>query len=52
MNNTSMRQRLGIDEKNSAIVSRIIKATVDAKLIRLFDESANRKAYKYIPWWA
>jgi len=52
MNNTSMRQRLGIDEKNSAIASRIIKATVDAGLIRLFDKSANRKAYRYVPSWA
>ncbi len=52
MNNTSMRERLGIDEKNSATVSRIIKLTVDAGLIRLYDPTANRKAYRYVPWWS
>jgi hypothetical protein len=41
-----------IDEKNSAIVSRIIKQTVDAGLIRLYDPTANRKHWRYVPCWA
>ncbi|MFV0543659.1 MAG: ATP-binding protein [Marinicella pacifica] len=52
MNNTSLRERLGVDERNSASVSRIIRQTVDAGLIRLYDSSANRKAWRYVPCWA
>ena len=51
MNNTSLRERLGVDEKNSAVVSRILKQTVEDGLIRLYDPAANRKAYRYVPWW-
>jgi predicted HTH transcriptional regulator len=52
MNNTSLRERLGVDERNSAIVSRIIKQTVEDGLIRLYDPAANRKAWRYVPRWA
>ncbi|MCK5817823.1 MAG: hypothetical protein KAH18_00930 [Psychromonas sp.] len=51
-NNESLRERLGLDEGNSAMVSRVIKQTVEAGLIRLYDEKANRKAYRYVPFWA
>lgn len=52
MNNTSLRARFNIDEGNSAIASRIIKQTIEAGLIRLYDPKANRKAYRYVPYWA
>lgn len=52
MNNTSLRKRLSIEEGNSAIASRVIKQTVEAGLIRLYDPNANRKAYRYVPFWA
>lgn len=52
MNNASVRERFKIDEVNSAMASRVIKQTVDAGLIRLYDSGANRKAYRYIPYWA
>lgn len=52
MNNTSLRQRFQIDEGNSAMVSRIIKQTIEAGLIRLYDPKANRKTYRYVPSWA
>jgi len=52
MNNASIRERFGIEEGNSAIASRIIKQTVEANLIRLFDPKANRKAYRYVPFWS
>lgn len=52
MNNTSLRERFSIAEGNSAIASRVIKLTVDAGLIRLHDPKANRKAYRYVPFWA
>lgn len=52
MNNASVRERFKIDEANSAMASRVIKQTIDAGLIRLYDSEANRKAYRYIPYWA
>jgi ATP-dependent DNA helicase RecG len=52
MNNTSVRKRFEIDEGNSAMASRVIKQAVDAGLIRLYDPTANRKAYRYVPFWA
>jgi len=52
MNNSSLRERLGIDVKNSAMVSRVIKDTVKAELIRPYDPEAGAKAMRYIPYWA
>ena len=52
MSNTSLRKRFGIEEKNSAIASRIIKDTLEAGLIVPFDEESSRKYMKYIPIWA
>lgn len=51
MNNTSLRERFGIETKNSASVSRIIKQTCSDKLIKPYDESAGTKAMRYIPYW-
>ncbi len=52
MNNQTLRQRFKVAERGSPLVSRIIKQTVEAGLIRLYDKSANRRAYRYIPVWA
>lgn len=52
MTNASLRDRFAIDPRNSAVASRIIRDTVDAGLIRIFDPGANRKYFKYVPWWA
>ncbi|MDQ0290664.1 ATP-binding protein [Oligosphaera ethanolica] len=52
MTNTSLRKRFGIDEKNSSMVSRIIKDTVEAGLIRCHDETVGSRARKYLPRWA
>ncbi|WP_293649703.1 ATP-binding protein [Thiolapillus sp.] len=52
MTNSTLRQRFGIEEKNSAMASRIIKDALEAGKIRQFDESASRKYMKYVPWWA
>ena len=51
MTNTTLRGRFGIDDKNSAIASRIIKDTLDAELIYPFDSEASKRYMKYIPWW-
>jgi len=52
MTNTSLRERFGIDVKNTAMVSRIIRDTLDEKQIYIYDESVGTRARKYIPWWA
>ena len=51
MTNTTLRERFGIEEKNSATASRIIKEALDAKKIRAYDEASSRKFMKYVPWW-
>lgn len=52
MNNASVRDRFKIDEKNSAMASKVIKATVDRGLIKLHDSNANRRQWRYVPIWA
>lgn len=53
MTNQSLRERFRIDERNSAIVSRIIRDTLKMKLIKEEDpESTSRKYARYIPYWA
>lgn len=50
--NAVLRERFGVEEKNKAIVSRIIKDVIDAGLIKLSDENAAPKMRRYIPYWA
>lgn len=52
MTNTTLRERFGIEEKNSSMASRIIRDTVEAGLIRCHDETVGSKGRKYLPWWA
>jgi predicted HTH transcriptional regulator len=52
MTNTTLRERFGIESKNSAMVSRVIKDTITAGLIRCHDETVGSKARKYLPCWA
>lgn len=52
MSNTTLRERFGIEKKNAATASRIIKETLEDGLIRPYDaEQGNRNA-KYVPYWA
>ncbi|HAU0794591.1 TPA: transcriptional regulator [Legionella pneumophila] len=51
MTNSTLRDRFGIDPKNSAMVSRIIRDGLDAGKIRCYDDSVGSKAKKYLPWW-
>ncbi len=51
MTNTTLRERFGIKEKNSATASRIIKEALDAKRIRAYDEASSKKYMKYVPGW-
>ncbi|MEK7761528.1 MAG: ATP-binding protein [Nitrospirota bacterium] len=52
MTNTTLRERFGIDVKNSAIASRLIKEALEAAVIRPYEEGAARKLMKYVPIWA
>lgn len=52
VSNAVLRDRFGVEEKNKAIISRIIKETVNAGYIKLADPNAAPKLRKYIPYWA
>ena len=53
MTNQSLRERFKIADENAAMVSRIIKDTVEAGLIKEDDpENKSRKYVRYIPIWA
>ncbi|MBR5444447.1 MAG: putative DNA binding domain-containing protein [Paludibacteraceae bacterium] len=53
INNQSVRERFGIDKNQSAVASRIIADTLEAKKIKLSDESITSKKYAtYIPYYA
>ncbi|MCJ8311733.1 MAG: transcriptional regulator [Pseudomonadales bacterium] len=51
MNNTSLRERFKMEKSNSAMASRVIKQTIDANFIRLYDSTANRNTWRYVPYW-
>ncbi|WP_273393832.1 hypothetical protein [Actinobacillus porcinus] len=53
MTNQSLRERFKIDDRNAAIVSRIIAEAIAENLIKNDDPEAKSKKYaKYIPYWA
>jgi len=52
LTNASLRERFGIEEKNSATASRYIKEAVDAGQITPVDPAAGKRFMKYVPWWA
>lgn len=52
MNNTSLRERFGIEAKNSATVSRVIKDAVSSGLVKPYDPDAGAKAMRYVPHWS
>lgn len=48
----SLRERFGIEEKNSAIASRIIKDCFMEGLIKEDDPDSNSRRFKkYVPFW-
>jgi len=53
MNNTSLRERFQIEEKNYPIASGIISDTIEAGLVKPYDPSNKSKRYVvYVPFWA
>lgn len=49
--NSSLRERFGISEHNSAQVSRLLGDAVEAGLILIEDESAGNRLRRYVPFW-
>ena len=52
ISNIDVRKIFGLEEKESYKSSRLIKETVDAKLIKVVDETTAPRYMKYIPIWA
>ena len=52
MTNKSLRERFGIDDKNSALASRIINDTITEGLIKRENPESAKKYSKYVPFWA
>lgn len=52
MTNTTLRNRFGIETKNSATASRLIKEAVETGVIHPYDEAASKRFMKYVPFWA
>jgi len=52
MTNTTLRERFGVSEENKALISRLITACVNDKLIKLADENTAPRYYRYVPFWA
>lgn len=53
LTNSSLRKRLGIEQSNYPIASKIIRDTANAKLVKPYSENlGSRKDAKYVPFWA
>lgn len=51
MNNTSLRERFGLDESYQSQISRLLKAAVQARYIKAHDETTAPRYMRYIPVW-
>ncbi len=52
MTNASLRERFNIATSNYPMASKIIKETIAANMIKLFDSSVSNKDRSYVPVWA
>ena len=52
MGNASLRARFGADEPSASTISRLIRDTVNAGLIKPYDPNGGRKYMTYVPSWA
>lgn len=50
--NTSVRERFGIEARNSAAASRLLREALQANAIKLADPEAALKLRRYVPSWA
>ncbi len=53
MSNQTLRKRFGLADERAETVSRILRDTADARVIKLEDpESGSKKYARYLPFWA
>jgi ATP-dependent DNA helicase RecG len=52
MTNKSLRERFGLEEDKVSVVTRVINATVDARLITNSSSSESRRDTSYVPYWS
>lgn len=52
MTNTTLRERFGIEERNSATASRVISTAVEAGVIKPYDPDQGKRNARYVPYWA
>ena len=52
MTNATVRKRFGIEKRNSAKASRLIKEALDAEVIGPYDPDASNRMKRYVPFWA
>lgn len=52
MTNSTLRERFGIAEKNSAMASRIIREAMEDNFVKPYDPNQGKKYAKYLPYWA
>ena len=53
MTNASLRKRFGISDQNAAQASRIIRDTLEARLIKEYDpQNTSKRHSRYVPFWA
>ena len=52
MNNTSIRNRFGISEKNAAQASKLLREALGSKFIVMRDPEAGYRSRAYLPYWA
>jgi len=52
INNSTLRERFNVAQKDKSKISRLIKATCDAGLIKPLDVNTAPRYLRYIPFWA
>lgn len=52
MTNGSLRQRLGVEDKNIATASRLLAEAVESGVIAIADPEAGTRNRSYLPYWA
>ncbi len=52
MNNTSLRERFGLDETFKSQISRLMKQAVEKQMIKAFDPETAPRYMRYVPIWA
>ncbi len=51
MTNRSLRERFGLNPKQSSIASKLISLAIENGKIKIYDEHAGNKNMQYIPYW-